>query len=485
MSRKVIIAAPEVLHTFFSQQFDDWDCQVPCTSIADLWEGRETGKLSDESSIIVLCDALYEDDPDAFAEVAAEFAPHALVLVLSYNRNLQDEISSDIYAQHANIEYRKHHGKNVPFEFIWHETAVISIDDAISFYENEAKAVEDFRAKEVEVKSIQVETGTSNRYASNKNGKVITVTSSKGGSGKSTVAICLGIAMTKASQKAHERGLVEEPLRVCVVDLDTFDGQLGFVLNQSRPTSLNIALANTPIDDDLIWNNLVYNERMGFHALLAPVRGVTARYTDGDFYIDVISHLKKMFDVVILDTSVQHYDEIIKRVALPLADAILLVSTLDIKSVKGLARWMNEAAETKERGGHGLNMDKVGVIVNGSIHGVGIGNPELTAAAMGAPLLVSIPMDTKAVQLAGNSGRLEDIVLEHPTIGPAYYKLAKRFAKTLDTTLVPIIEDENDAPAQINPSRDRANTNRPKNGTTVSPTAKPQERKSSFWGRKR
>lgn len=459
MSREVIIAAPQVLHSFFNEQFPDWDCQIPCESIEDIWNGLSEGKLSADSSIVMFCDTLYEEDPDAFAQAVAEFAPNALVLILSYNPNLQDEISSDVHAQLANIEYRKQYGRNVPLEFIPQETAVVSIDEAIDFYENEAQAVSDFQNTNNAV-NIEVDELGSSHHKFNRNGKVITVTSSKGGSGKSTVALLAASTMALSSQKAYDQGLIEEPLRVCLVDLDTFDGQIGFVLNQSVPTSLSIALANIPPDEELVWKNLVYSERMGFHSLLAPVRGVTARYTDARFYTQIITLLKSMFDVVILDTSVQHYDEIIKRVALPMADAILLITTLDIKSVKGLARWMKVAAEAPEDGGHGLNMDKVGIVVNGSIFNVGMGNEELTAAAMGAKLLVSIPLDTTAVIAAGNAGRLEEIVKTHPSISASYHKLATMMSGLLGKAkFVPILESDEDEELIIKPGSGKTSSN--------------------------
>jgi hypothetical protein len=73
-----------------------------------------------------------------------------------------------------------------------------------------------------------------------------------------------------------------------------------------------------------------------------------------------------------------------------------------------------------------------------------MGSQELVSAALGAPLLVAIPLDTLAVQAAGNANRLEDIIF-HPTIGPAYFKLANRVVKPRGIKLLPVIEDEGNA----------------------------------------
>ena len=278
------------------------------------------------------------------------------------------------------------------------------------------------------------------------NGIVITVTSAMGGAGKSTVASLLGTQLAKSSEKAFQEGKMERPLKVCLVDLDIFDSQLGFLLGVTKPTSLNIALSNDIFGPELIFNNLVYSSRMGFHALLAPMRGITAMNTGPDFYRKVINILRTMFDVIILDTSVQHYDDLIKRVALPDSDVILLVTTLDIKSIAGMKRWIDTARTPLEKQGHGISMKKVGIVVNQSSNSVSMDEEKLTTAATGVPKLIAIPLDTVAVQAAGNNNRLENIIENHASIGAAYFSLAKKLTSKLDlgvaVNLSPLIDDE-------------------------------------------
>jgi len=461
MSRKVIIVAQEVLHTFFQENYPHWDVQAPCEDIASLWDGLETGHLSDQSEIVIFLDALYETDPDEFCEAVASFAPEALVMILSYTEGIEE------YIKHGVAEKVAANGlPEAPIYFVRPAVAIEEINEIIDFYDN-AKAVAAKVKTQNKAVAIKVDSTVGTPVDTSRDGLVVTVTSSKGGSGKSSVAILLATQLAQSSKKAYEAGEAERPLDICVVDLDTFDGQLGFVLGHMTPTALNIALSENILDASLVKSNLVYNERMGVHALLAPVRGATARYTDPPFYQKVIRILRTMFDVVILDTSVQHYDDLIKTVALPEADAILLVTTLDIKSVKGLARWMDVARKPLPQG-HGVDPSKIGIVVNGSIQGVGMGNQELTTAALGAKLLVAIPLDTKAVQAAGNANRLEDII-EHPTIGPEYFKLATRLGKARGFKLAPILDD-GPAPGAV--------TARP------APT-KPDKPTGFGWGRKK
>lgn len=452
MSREVIVSGPEMIHQFYQDNFPEWNCQTPCETVDDIWNGLDSDTLSQETDIVILTDALYEQTPEMFAATIAQFAPAALVLVLSYDANLIDDITADVHAQPANMEYRAQYGQNVPFTFIPSDIAVGATEEAVRHYDTGSQAVEEFQ-KASQAVAIEVDDDKGDHHKFDRKGKIFTVTSSKGGSGKSTVALLVGATLALSSKKAAEEGRIEEPLRVCVVDLDTFDGQLGFVLNQSMPTSLNIALSNLPLDEQLVWNNLIYSERMGFHALLAPVRGVTARYTDARFYTQVLNLLRGMFDVVILDTSVQHYDDIIKSVALPMADAVLLVTTLDIKSVKGMARWLKVASEPTHEGGHNLDLKKVGVVVNASMHNVGIGKDELVLAAMGAKNLANIPLDTMAVQSAGNAGRLEDLLYMHEPISDSYHRLAEKIVHLLDRKVeLPSLVERNEPPEASAPA---------------------------------
>lgn len=462
MDRKVIIVAPTVVSNSLADNYKHWDTQTPVENIDQLWHGLETGALSPESDIVILIDILFQPDPEKFIDTVASFAPEALVLILSYTND--EELIKARVAEHV----RSTGGKSAPFYFIRRDVAITEIDEAVAFYDHGSEAI-NAAVQEQRAVEINVSDRERNRAGrdTNKNGLVITCTSPKGGSGKTTVGLLLATTIAQASKKAVEKGLTDKPLSVCVIDIDVFDGQIGFVLGQRTPTALNIAVSESIIDADLVYNNLVYNERMGVHALLAPVRGLTAKITTPKFYRNVVRILKTMFDVIIIDTSVQHYDDHIKMVALPEADAILLVTTLDVKSVMGLGRWMQVATAPRDQGGHGADKHKMGVVVNQSIPNVGMGEKELAAAALGVPLLVAIPLDTLAVQSAGNANRLEDLVM-HPKIGPAYYNLARKIGKTRNFVLAPIIDEGGSA------------------AHTGGPTPPPVEpKKQSFFNRNR
>lgn len=436
---KAIIVDTDEIHSFLTNSFTDWDTQKVVPGLAELWDGLNDGSLSAESNLIFISDEMFEGNESLFASTVATLAPHAIMIIASWNPALVGAIELKV----NNFRMKE---KLPPGKIYWiqPQVAISQIEEAIAEH-NYRQANPDVVIAQEASKNEPVP--ESDAVDTSHNGVVITVTSSKGGSGKSTVASLLAAQISKSSEKAYNEGQMERPLKVCLVDLDIFDGQLGFLLGIHKPTSLNIALSKEIFGPELISNNLVYSSRMGFHALLAPTRGATAMHTGWEFYSKTINILRTMFDVVILDTSVQHYDDLIKRVALPDADVVLLVTTLDIKSISGMNRWINTARTPLDKGGHGINMKKVGIVVNQSSNSVSMDEEKLTTAATDVPLLVAIPLDTIAVQAAGNNNRLENIIEAHPAIGSAYFSLARKLTRPLkqqgiDVQLSPLIDDE-------------------------------------------
>lgn len=284
-------------------------------------------------------------------------------------------------------------------------------------------------------------------------GMIIASTSSKGGSGKSTVGLCTASMLFHSSRLAYEKGKSERPLDVVIVDMDTRDGQVGFLLGESTPTVLNI-FTSQDFSRNNIRQNLIYNARLGIYALLAPKRARTADYTTPDFYRDLIQKLRTMFDIVILDTSVHYTDPLIYDVILPISDAVLFVTDMSKGAVFGMTRWIAEVTLPIEEGGSAaITKDKIGVVVNKSMGNVGFDQANLVEAASEVPLLVSIPMDSAAVLAATNSNRLDDIVLEHPNISPAYFSLAQQIIQGQVPIIAPDPVDPEDPSARKGPSK--------------------------------
>lgn len=458
-----------------------------------MWNELGNGELDVNSEIVVLNDTFYSDESENLELAIMTLADEALVLVIA-----DPEYQQAIVNRIAQIAQRNY-SQVSRFWFIGRENPMVDIQQAMAEYaayvpvREQEKAARNSAPQQAEPvqqiapqpaaapmpasQSVDSAVDASNPYAGDgyqgpqRNGMVIASTSSKGGSGKSTVALCTASMLYHASRLAFEQGQAPRPLDVVVVDMDTRDGQIGFFLSESTPTILNI-FTSQDFSRNNIRRNLVYNERLGLHALLAPKRARTADYTTPELYHDVIAKLRTMFDIVMLDTSVNYLDPLISDVVLPVADAVLFVTNMSRGSVFGMTRWIAEVTLPKEEGGSAaISKDKIGVVVNQSMGNVGFDQAKLVEAASEVPLLVSIPMDSGAVLAATNNNHLDDIVLRHPDISPAYYSLVTKIIQGSYPIAQPDINGQAGRPA---------NAGQPGNGAKP---PLPPKKKKLFGGR--
>lgn len=240
--------------------------------------------------------------------------------------------------------------------------------------------------------------------------------SSKGGSGKSTTAISLAGTIARTSAAAGD------PKKVVLVDLDTRDGQIGSLINKYMPTAVSIRVL-PQWNAETVQQHLVHDSNLGIDALLAPLRPRNADDVGPDFYREIIRILQTTHDVVILDCSVNYLDPLL-GVAFSLADEILFVTTLATTSVQGMARALTELTMPPSEGGLGIRKDKIGIVANQVLRKVGMDKDKVLQAGLGSPIVGSIPAEYDEVLIQTNSNRMHNLI-KHPTLGPAYFNLAK------------------------------------------------------------
>lgn len=435
---KAIIVADEDIHDFFTAELPEWDTQVPVTSINDLWDGLSSGVLDQQSDVILFHDGLYEETPQDLIQAMGMFAPIAFVGLIAYNENdAPSIIEKSLYFAKTNPEADYTPGTSIYPVSV--ESPITSLDEALYAYANGEdpnyqSEIEPDNSVIIDEHTVSGIEGSIGDVDVSHDGIVVASTSSKGGTGKSTAGLMLGGQLALSSQKAYEQGLVDAPLKVCIVDMDIRDGQIGFIIHKVSPTVLQIRTAPNP-GPETIEQNLVYAENLGIYALLAPKSGRSAADLSPEFYNTLINNLRHMFDVIILDTSVNYLDKLLYQVCYPASDAILFITTLAKQSVFGMTRWFNELSDPQ---GIVLDTNKVGIVVNQSIPNVGVDKSKLESAAPGARIAAAIPLETAAFVAASNRNDLR-AMLYHPTIGPAYFSLAKKIVK--DAVLLPLVED--------------------------------------------
>jgi pilus assembly protein CpaE len=154
-------------------------------------------------------------------------------------------------------------------------------------------------------------------------GKVFTVWSPKGGVGKTTVAVNLGLAL--AEQGAR---------RVCVVDLDLAFGDVAITMQLFPSHSIEHAIGSEDALDAELVEGLLTRHQDAMMVLAAPSHPDVRDRISATLIGQVIRTLKASFDYVVIDTAPSLDEQTLT--ALDETDEIVIVATLDVPTLKNV-----------------------------------------------------------------------------------------------------------------------------------------------------
>jgi pilus assembly protein CpaE len=176
-------------------------------------------------------------------------------------------------------------------------------------------------------------------------GKLLLVYSPKGGTGCSTVAANLAIAIAQTTSK-----------KVALVDASLQFGDADVLLNlQGSQSIIEATKRIDELDSDLL-SVLMSTHPSGIKVLAAPPSPVDFDTIGPEVYKKVLKHLQKTFDYIVLDTWSYLDDTVLG--AIDLAERVLLLMTPEIPSIKSTKQFF-EIAEALE-----FPLDRVDLILN-------------------------------------------------------------------------------------------------------------------------
>jgi pilus assembly protein CpaE len=150
--------------------------------------------------------------------------------------------------------------------------------------------------------------------------KVISVFGTKGGVGKTTLAVNLAVSLAKARKK------------LAILDLDLQFGDVGIFLDiDTADTIVELVQDNSDLDINTIKSYMVIHST-GINVLLAPKSPELAELVNSKSVEKIINTLKNYYDYIIIDNPPAFND--ISLVALENSSAVLFVTNLDISSLK-------------------------------------------------------------------------------------------------------------------------------------------------------
>lgn len=424
--KAVFVGPVQMGEVFAKSRSKDWNFVAIVANIDEFWVGLTSGDIDDDLDVVITCDIFF--DPTGFEvnfeQLIAGVSPYCFFGILQYHKAREPQIRERVDTAASNL------GNNevVEYYFIDPEKTNGSTDKAIAHYiqttQNRGKAnilqgIAPEYEETPEVEEVSPVNVVQNTYEDDSDvdgdymGQVIAVTSSKGGSGKSTVAVTLATYLAHASEASYEQGIESRPLKILILDIDTTDGQIGFLIGSLSPNVIH--MRNQGINEQTFQASVIHSSRLKVDVLLAPKRARLALDTPPEFYLELIQFLKRRYDYIILDTSVSYFDPLLEKVAYPIADKIVFVTDIVINSVNSMARWIQEVTGTKNKNGMGIPSKKIGIVVNKSISNVNMSGAKIAKATMGLSVIAIIPNNAKLIAHAMNYNTMETL-LQHKDI---------------------------------------------------------------------
>jgi pilus assembly protein CpaE len=215
-------------------------------------------------------------------------------------------------------------------------------------------------------------------------GRIVTVFSPKGGVGRTTIAVNLGVAA------ASELGK-----RVCIVDGSFQFGDVGVLLNLN-PKNKSIAdVIQDGVADLESLESVLVNHSSTTRVLLAPPSPEMAELVTPSAFHQILEALRLTHDLVVVDSWTTLNEATLDL--LDLSDEIVTLMTLEITNIKNVRLFL-EVADQLGYGG-----DKIKLVLNRSDAALGIRIADVESS-IGRKIDETIVSDGRSVVYALNRG---------------------------------------------------------------------------------
>ena len=238
--------------------------------------------------------------------------------------------------------------------------------------------------------------------------KVISVFSTKGGVGKTTIASNLAVSIARHTKK-----------KVALVDLDLQFGDVAIMLNVSLKSTISDLIKEiNQVDSNNIEEYMV-THFSGIKVLAAPVKPEYAEYITPAHITKIINCLRSRFNYIVIDTSNNFSETVLS--ALDLSDKILLVSTLDLPTIKNIKSGLDIMESL-----HYSNT-KISVVLNKASEQFGIKYKDFEDT-LKYPIWSYIPEDSQTVITSANKGFPFVITRNETKVAKSIIGMAKELA---------------------------------------------------------
>jgi pilus assembly protein CpaE len=155
-------------------------------------------------------------------------------------------------------------------------------------------------------------------------GRIVTVLSTKGGSGKSMIAVNLGVTLARRTSNP-----------VVLLDADLQFGDASVMLKLApQHTIVDAVGPGDRLDMALLQNLLVRHEPSGLYVLAAPLEPAFADQITASDMVRIVGLLQNWAEFIVVDTPAYFNDVVLQLIEL--SDDVLLVAGMDIPNIKNV-----------------------------------------------------------------------------------------------------------------------------------------------------
>ncbi len=223
-------------------------------------------------------------------------------------------------------------------------------------------------------------------------GRVIAVFGTKGGIGKTTLAVNLAVALSQQTRR-----------RVALFDADFPFGAVGVYLNLPPVRSVANLIGHIRDLEPEMFEQVLVRHSSGVHVLQSPTRPENIDLISGVDTEQLVRALGERFDYIVVDCQ-SNYDERTLTI-LERADQILFVVVPEVSALKN-ARFFLELAEKL-----GLEQERFQIVLNRAETQSGI-DAQMIEQTLQAPVAFRIASGGRAVVASANRG--EPLTLTQP-----------------------------------------------------------------------
>jgi pilus assembly protein CpaE len=214
-------------------------------------------------------------------------------------------------------------------------------------------------------------------------GRIITVLSPKGGSGKTTVCSNLAVGLALA-----------EPDRVAIVDLDTQFGDVASALRLTPEHTLADAVQAPDYADSLTLKSFLSPHPSNLWALCGPDSPAEGERISAEQARAVVQELADEFDYVVVDTCAGLTEHTLS--VIDVSTDLVLVCAMDVSSVRSLRKEVEALDQL------GITAPKRHLVINRADSKVGLAIEDVEAT-IGLAVDVTVP-SSRVVPLSMNQG---------------------------------------------------------------------------------